>query len=59
MMILIEILHIVDYILEQVVIGETGSGSRFSIVVASGRVLRSLIRVAMDGSLCMSLVGTI
>ena len=39
MMVLIEILHVVDYILEQVVVRETCAGSRFSIVIASCRML--------------------
>ena len=48
MMVLIEILHVVDYILEQVVVRETCAGSRFSIVIASCRMPCSLLRVAMD-----------
>ena len=48
MMVLIEILHVVDYILEQVVVRETCAGSRFSIVIASCRMLCPLISVAME-----------
>ena len=48
MMVLIEILHVVDYILEQVVVRETCAGSRFSIVITSCRMFCPLISVAMD-----------
>lgn len=33
MMVLIEILHVVDYILEQVVVRETCAGSRFPLLL--------------------------
>ena len=50
MMVLIEILHVVDYILEQVVVGETCAGSRFSIIIVPCRMFCPLISVAMDSS---------
>ena len=59
MMVLIEILHVVDYILEQVVVRETCAGSRFSIVIASCRMLCPLLSVAMDSPGLQTYVFTV